>query len=92
MFVEMPKDLAFGSVIDLINCGKIQHDIQNWTSKVVPWVTLMNSGPNKLADAGSWWPEWVEAIVAGIVFKKSHQQCKMTANGSKINKHMIQVD
>ena len=65
---------------------------QNWTSEVVVWVTLMKSGPNKLADACSWHPEWVEAIVAGMVFKKSCQQCGTTGDGSEINKCVIQAD
>ena len=65
---------------------------RNQTSEAVVWVTLTKSGLNKSADACSWGPEWVEAIVAGMVFKKLCQQCGTTGDGSKINKHVIQAD
>ena len=65
---------------------------QNRTSEAVVWVTLMKSGPNKSADACSRRPEWVEAIVAGMVFKKLRQQRGTTGDGSEIDKHVIQAD
>ena len=65
---------------------------RNQTSEAVVWVTLTKSGPNKSADACSWCPEWVEVIVAGMVFKKSRQQCGTTGDGSEIDKHVIQAD
>ena len=65
---------------------------RNQTSEAVVWVTLTKSGLNKLADACSWHPEWVEAIVVGMVFKKSHQQCGTTGDGSEIDKRVIQAD
>ena len=63
----------------------------NWTSKVVTCVTLINSGPNRSADFCNWWPEWVEVIMAGMVFRKSCQQCGMTGDGSEIDKHVIRA-
>ena len=65
---------------------------RNRTSEVVVWVTLTKSGPNKSADACSWRPEWVEAIVVGMVFKKSCQQHGTTGDGSEIDKRVIQAD
>ena len=59
---------------------------------MVPCVTLTNSGPNKLADSLSLIPEWVEVIVAGMVFKKSRQWRGATGDGSAIDKHVTQAD